>query len=140
MVKIDGVNQIGGTIALPQDSLYWLCPAGSTVDVERWLPVPSVSPDSAQMQLAGAELMVVSPPHSVAGRMQHTESLGQIQVLVYGTRTRSREARSRSRKQGETFGIGEGRIGTVRYPVIRDREIDLSDFRAVYVLRYVDAE
>jgi hypothetical protein len=140
MVRIDGVNQIGGTVALPQDSLYWLCPAGSTVNVERWLPVPSVSPDSAQMQLAGAELMVVSPPQSVAGRMKHTESLGQIQVLVYGTRTRSHEARCRSRKQGETFGIGEGRIGTVRYPVIRDREIDHSDFRAVYVLRYVDAE
>ncbi|MFM7059334.1 MAG: caspase domain-containing protein [Planctomycetota bacterium] len=140
MVKIDGVNQIGGTVALPQDSLYWLCPQGATVNVERWLPVPSVSPDSAHMQLQGAELMVVSPPQSVAGRMKHTESLGQIQVLVYGTRTRSREARSRSRKQGETFGIGEGRTGTVRYPVIRDREIDLNDFRAVYVLRYVDAE
>lgn len=138
MVKIDGVNQIGGTVALPQDSLYWLCPAGSTVNVDRWLPVPTVSPDSAQMQLQGAELMVVSPPQSVAGRMNHTESLGQIQVLVYGTRTRNREARSRSRKPGETFGIGEGRTGTVRYPVIRDREINHGDFRAVYVLRYAE--
>ena len=139
MVKIDGVNQIGGTVALPQDSLYWLCPQGCTVNVDRWLPVPSASPDSVQMQLQGPELMVVAPPQSVAGRMKHTESLGQIQVLVYGVRSRSREARSRSRKQGETFGIGEGRSGTVQYPVIRDQEIDLSDFRAAYVLRYLDA-
>jgi hypothetical protein len=134
VLQIDGVNQIGRSVASPDRSPYWQIKPRSTAWISQWLD----ELDDSQVQglirtLNGKRLVIVSAPQSVAAQRKATESLGEIRVIVYGTR--SKDSRSTSAKT-LGLGVGEGTSSANRYPVFENIERNVADQRAIYVMRY----
>jgi hypothetical protein len=138
IVQIDGLNQIGRTATLPSKAIPWLFPPKSHVVVDQWLDAPAKSASGGQeteMKLEGRKLLVVSPPESLAGQMNMTDQLGEIRVLVYATKTTQPGTRSSS-ANSLSVAVGEGVKAENRFPIYRNRAIDLDRNLATYVIRY----
>ncbi|MFN7768615.1 MAG: caspase domain-containing protein [Planctomycetaceae bacterium] len=137
MVQIDGVNQFGRTIGLPSESQYWFLEPENSMVIDQWIdapaPIPAGSAPPAALQLPGSRLLVTDPPHSVAGQQNYWNQLGEIRVLVYGTKPRF--ARGQGKAEG-AVGIGAGRQQQNTFRVISDKVIDLARPRATNVIRY----
>jgi hypothetical protein len=132
VVQIDGINQIGGDVATPDRSPYWhIKPRASTV-IDQWLdPLRDQQVQGDLRSIGGRRLVISSAAKSVAIQSNLSENLGEIRIVVYGTRKAgTKNARARE------LGMSRGRETSNQYPVIRDLVINTSDKRAVYVLRY----
>ena len=132
VVQIDGINQIGGDVAIPDRSPYWhIKPRASTV-IDQWLdPLSDSQVQSDLRRIGGRRLVIGSAVESVAIQSKLSENLGEIRIVVYGTR----KSGTKNARAGE-LGMSRGRETNSQYPVIRDLVINTSDKRAVYVLRY----
>lgn len=132
VVQIDGINQIGGDVATPDRSPYWhIKPRASTV-IDQWLdPLSDKQVQSDVRSIGGSKLVIGSAAESVAVQSNLSENLGEIRIVVYGTR----KAGTKNVNSGE-LGMIKGPNTSNQYPVIRDLVINTSDKRAVYVLRY----
>jgi hypothetical protein len=132
VVQIDGINQIGGDVATPDRSPYWhIKPRASTV-IDQWLdPLSDKQVQSDLRSIGGSKLVIGSAAESVAVQSNLSENLGEIRIVVYGTR----KAGTKNARVGE-LGMTRGPNTSNQYPVIRDLVINTSDKRAVYVLRY----
>jgi hypothetical protein len=138
IVQIDGVNQFGCNIALPSQSHYWFCEARHTIAIDQWVAAP-VRPAAPQqvpafLDLPGQQLVVINAPHSVAGQQNYWDNLGEIRVLVYGTR-KVAPGRAANGPQGG-LGIGAGTAATRRHRVIEGMAINLQRSLSTNVIRY----
>ncbi len=137
IVQIDGLNQLGRSVSLPYQSAYWHMPPRGKAIIDQWLDSPEKHQASKGTRyLPGTKLLVVSPPNSLAGKMELSAGLGEIRLLVYGTKKKPRDSRAASNTTN-SIGIGEGSKKDNEFPVIDDRVIQLDDNRAVYVIRYL---
>lgn len=138
VVQIDGANQIGRSVASPDRSPYWHIRPRATARIDQWLDELNDQQITGKTrELAGKQLVIVSAPESVALQRKISESLGEIRVIVYGTRAKGSKS---SRSTVPSIGVGEGTTRTNHFPVIDDLERNISDQRAIYVIRYLESD
>lgn len=133
IVQIDGVNQIGRTVALPRDSWYWTVRPGETKTIDQWLEDPSSKNTQSNFELRGTKLLVTNPPNSVAGKSNYWEQLGEIRVLVFETTPISTRGAGSVRPG---LGIGEGKEEVNRFSPNDGPSIDFQKNTATYVIHY----
>lgn len=138
IVQIDGMNIIGKTICVPEHARYWSIAPRLSWRHDRWLDGLKKSGNGSSASANGGKFVVVNPPESVAGRMNVIDDLGEIRVLVYGTKVLPPGARSKVSEN--SLGIGESsEVVRQNYKLDNSHVINRNDERAQYVIRYVKA-
>jgi hypothetical protein len=135
IVQIDGLNQIGQKPQLPSEARYWLLPPETEAKIDQWLddiPPAAAVPGSKTFEISGNKLLVVSPPESVAGRLDLFDNLGEIRIIAFPTEMIPDNSKSGT---GD-LGIGAGSRASNEYMWHRNYRIDRSKSLGTYVIRY----
>lgn len=117
-----------------RDARPWLFPPQSRERIDGWhFEVPS---RGNKLKFETNKFLVTQVGDSLAGQSGYLDQIGQITIVVYGTRGISQAEASQATRG---IGTGAGRDGQREYSLISDWTIDRKDLRAVYHVRYTNA-